>query len=234
MKAKLCGTILLVMMMVAGPAGAESRYAPPYEHPSTDVPTQCSSGSTQDTTCRSSAEVDAASGSIRVEASVASPRSGLMPGVGGIQPSASVDMLHEVPEETPAVRGIVILNIASARVSHTCPIICPLGGGTAQIRVIVDGDPQACGWNCAKRYEHRLLDITNGPTDPIAESVVEIPFELVRDRNPYGKIPAGPMWITVRIEAQVGLRSSEGTQKHALVGSIDASFSGVLESVVVE
>lgn len=232
MKVSLLGSIVLLMTMVAGPAGAESRYGPPYEHPHGEAPQQCSGD--PDSECWSNAQADA-SGGLGVAASVTSPASGFAPGFAGVHANANVDVLHDVPEETRAVRGVVILNVTEARVWHTCPIICPLGDGMAQIKVFVDGDPQACGWNCAKRYEHPLLDITDGPTDPIVGSRVEIPFELVRDQNPYGKIPAGPMWVTVWIDVQVDLRPPLGKlpHDHAQVGTVGATFDGLLEAVVV-
>lgn len=214
-------TALTVVLLSVPPARASSTYGPPYRFGYGDSLDGCSTGSYPLSECRSTYLVDASTGVMGLTAFVTSPAGGKGFGSANVYAHSFISLKHEVPVAVPAVRGVIYLDVARAQVTRECLLVCPPGIGVGNIDVFVDGDPEACGGNCAEAKPHTLVSL-QGPATSIVDSRVAVPFELVNMFG--GNIPAGPMIIDISLFTQVGSN----------FGTIRSEFEGTLVSVVVE
>ncbi|HVL33610.1 MAG TPA: hypothetical protein VM600_08525 [Actinomycetota bacterium] len=225
---RVLGVVGFMLFVAHQPALALTEFHPPYAQGDGYADGGCRSGFAPGSRCENSFAIDRQTGFVTAAAHATSPGNGSEFGFAGTDANAVFQTEHVIPQPAGAIEGFLDLDVRRAAVSKTCAFPeCPLFSGTAYVELHVDIDVQGCGSNCARRYEHRLVDLHRGPPS-ISDRRLRIPFVIFNDS--IGRIPSGSAIVRVWVWAWVDNRSDPPfppAGKGTVSAEIEAHLRGI-------
>jgi len=228
---RVLGVVAFMLFATHQPALALTELQPPYAQGDGYADGRCLGAFAPGSRCENSYEIDKETGFVAAAAHATSPGDGSEFGFAGTMAEAVFQTEHVVPQAAGAIEGFLDLDVRRAVVSKTCGFPeCPLFSGTAYVELHIDIDVQGCGLNCARRYEHRLVDLHRG-LPSISGQRLRIPFVTFNDQ--IGRIPDGSAIIRVWVQAFVDNRSDPPFPPAAR-GTVSAEIEAHLRGITLQ